>query len=70
MPEIVVYAVEGRSIEQKRGLVRDFTQAMVKNFGVPSDAVVITLLETSPGDKAKGGLLFSDRAPPGAAKAS
>jgi 4-oxalocrotonate tautomerase len=70
MPEVVVYAVEGRSVEQKRGLVRDITQAVVKNFGVPTDAVVITLLETKLADKAKGGVLFSDRAPPGAAKAS
>ncbi|MGZ5835300.1 MAG: tautomerase family protein [Xanthobacteraceae bacterium] len=70
MPEVVVYAIEGRSVEQKRGLVRDITQAVVKNFGVPSDAVVITLVESNPGDKAKGGHLFSDRAPPAAAKAS
>ena len=70
MPEIVVYAVEGRTVEQKRGLVRDITQAMVKNYGVPAEAVVITLVETKPGDKAKGGMLFSDRAPPPAAKAS
>jgi 4-oxalocrotonate tautomerase len=71
MPEIVVYAISGRTVEQKRGLVRDITQAVVKNFGVPSDAVVITLLETGTGEKAKGGVLFSDRAPaPAAAKAS
>jgi 4-oxalocrotonate tautomerase len=68
MPEVVVYTVAGRTVEQKRGLVRDMTEAVVKNFGVPSDAVVITLLETSTGDKAKGGVLFSDRAPPSAPK--
>ena len=32
MPEVYVYAVEGRSIEQKRSLVKDITDAVVKNF--------------------------------------
>ncbi|HVG51570.1 MAG TPA: tautomerase family protein [Xanthobacteraceae bacterium] len=70
MPEIVVYAIEGRSADQKRGLVRDLTQAMVKNYGVPADAVVVTVVETKAGDKAKGGVLFSDMPPRPAAKAS
>ena len=33
MPEVVVYLLEGRSLEQKRGLVKDITQAVVKNAG-------------------------------------
>jgi 4-oxalocrotonate tautomerase len=70
MPEVVVYAIEGRSVEQKRGLVRDITQALVKNYGVPADAVVVTVVETSKGDKAKGGVLFSDMPAPPVAKAS
>jgi 4-oxalocrotonate tautomerase len=70
MPEVVVYALEGRTTEQKRGLVRDLTQALVKNYGVPADAVVVTVIETTKGDKAKGGVLFSDMAAPPTAKAS
>jgi 4-oxalocrotonate tautomerase len=70
MPEVVVYALEGRSAEQKRGLVRDITQAVVKNYAVPADAVVITVIETKKGDKAKGGVLFSEMAAPPTAKAS
>ncbi len=70
MPEIVVYALEGRSIEQKRGLVKDITNAMVKNYGVPADAVVVTITECDKGSKAKGGVLFSDMAAPPVAKAS
>ncbi len=54
MPEIVVYAVEGRTVEQKRGLMKDLTQAMVKNFGVPADAVGITMVESAKDNKAKG----------------
>jgi phenylpyruvate tautomerase PptA (4-oxalocrotonate tautomerase family) len=30
MPEVVVYLLEGRSLEQKRGLVKDITQAVVQ----------------------------------------
>ena len=70
MPEIVVYALEGRSVEQKRGLMKDLTQAMVKNFGVPADAVVVTMVESAKDNKAKGGVLFSDMSAPPAAKAS
>ena len=30
MPEIVVYLLEGRSLENKRGLVKDVTAAVVE----------------------------------------
>lgn len=61
MPEIVVYAVEGRSAEQKRGLMKDITEAVVSNFGVPAAAVVVQIVEAPKTDKMKGGVLFSDR---------
>ena len=64
MPEIVVYALEGRSVDQKRGLVKDLTSAMVKNYGVPADAVVVTVVEPAKHDKAKGGVLFSEMSTP------
>ena len=70
MPEIVVYALEGRSVDQKRGLVKDLTSAMVKNYGVPADVVVVTVVETAKHDKAKGGVLFSEMSAPPHAKAS
>ena len=35
MPEIHVYAAEGRSLDQKRQLVKDITDAVVRNFVVP-----------------------------------
>ena len=61
MPEVYVHAVKGRTPEQKRGLIKDITDAVVKNFGVPIDAVVIEIVETDPTLKAKGGVLFSER---------
>lgn len=63
MPEVVVYAIGGRSQEQKRGLCKDITQAVMKNYSVPAEAVVVTLVETPKTDKAKGGVLFSEMPP-------
>jgi 4-oxalocrotonate tautomerase len=62
MPEIVVYALGGRSTDQKRALCKDLTDAMVKNYNVGADAVTITIVESVKDDKAKGGVLFSDMA--------
>jgi 4-oxalocrotonate tautomerase len=64
MPEIFVYAVEGRTIDQKRALVKDITDAVVKNFKVKPEAVMVQIMESSKESKAKGGYLFSDK-PPG-----
>jgi 4-oxalocrotonate tautomerase len=60
MPEVVVYALGGRSIDQKRALCKDITDAVVKNFNVEPGAVVVTLVETAKTDKAKGGVLFAE----------
>jgi len=60
MPEVYVHAVKGRTLDQKRALVKDITDAVVKNFSVPVDAVVVEIVETDPTHKAKGGVLFSE----------
>jgi 4-oxalocrotonate tautomerase len=64
MPEVVFYALSGRSVEQKRALVKDFTDAVVKNYKVDASAVTITIVESPKEDKAKGGVLFSDMGAP------
>ena len=60
MPSITVKALEGRSIEQKRQLVIDITEAVVKNFGVPAEAVAVEIVEFSKENLAKAGELFVD----------
>jgi 4-oxalocrotonate tautomerase len=60
MPEIYVHAVKGRTLEQKRGLIKDITDAVVKNFSVPVEAVMVEIVESEPTAKAKGGVLFSE----------
>jgi len=47
MPEVVFYALGGRSIEQKRALIKDFTDAVVKNYKVDPGAVTITIVESA-----------------------
>ena len=61
MPEVFVYAIEGRSLEKKRGLVKDITDAVVRHFDVPADAVMVQIVESPKTSKAKGGVLFSER---------
>jgi 4-oxalocrotonate tautomerase len=61
MPEVYVHAVAGRSLEQKRALVKDITEAVVKNFKVSADAVMVEIVESAKVNKAKGGVLFSER---------
>jgi 4-oxalocrotonate tautomerase len=63
MPEVIVYILEGRTLDQKRGLVKDITAAVMKNVGAPAEAVTISLVETARTDKSKGGVLFSDMPP-------
>ena len=61
MPEVIVYAIAGRSPEQKKALMKDLTDALVKNYGVKPDAVTVTLVETARDSKAKGGVPFTER---------
>jgi 4-oxalocrotonate tautomerase len=61
MPEIYVHAVEGRTLDQKRALMRDITAAVVKNFNVAAESVMVQIVESSKENKAKGGVLFSER---------
>ena len=61
MPEITVSMAAGRTDEQKAGMMRDITQALVKNLGVDAEAVVIQINEAPLTHKMKGGQLFVDR---------
>ena len=61
MPEVYVYAVQGRTPEQKRKLCADITQAVVDSFGGSKDSVTVQIVESPPDSKSKGGVMFSDR---------
>jgi 4-oxalocrotonate tautomerase len=61
MPEVYVHAVKGRTLEQKKALMKDITDAVVKNFSATPDSVTVSIIETEPTAKSKGGILFSER---------
>ena len=61
MPEVYIHAIEGRTLDQKRALVKDITEAVVRNFDVAADRVLVQIIESSKENKAKGGVLISDR---------
>ena len=61
MPRITIKAIEGRTVKQKRGLIKDITDAFVKNFSVPPEAVAIEIIEFTKENMAGGGKLFCDK---------
>jgi len=60
VPEVTIELLEGRTLEQKRGLVRDMTEAIVRNCNVQPEDVTIIIHDNLKSDKAKAGKLFSD----------
>ena len=60
MPTVMIFADEGRTIDQKRGLVKDITDAVCKNFAVSPEAVSILLREGKKENRAKAGKLVID----------
>ena len=61
MPEVIVELAEGRSIDQKRALVKGITDVVAETCDVTPDVVTVIIHETPKINKAKGGVLFADR---------
>jgi len=60
MPLVIIEAWEGRTVEQKRGLIRDITAAVCKNFAVDPKAVDILIHEGKKENSAHEGKLAID----------
>ncbi len=60
MPEVLVHIVEGRSVEAKKALMRDITDAVVRNFNVPPERVVVQIVESPKDSKSRGGVPFDE----------
>jgi 4-oxalocrotonate tautomerase len=60
MPTVIVEADEGRTVEQKRGLVKEITEAVCKNFNVPPQSVSIYIHEGKKENRGKDGKLAID----------
>jgi 4-oxalocrotonate tautomerase len=61
MPEVIVYLAAGRTLEQKKGLMKDISDAVAKNANVTIDAVTVQIVEAPAADKMVGGVLLAER---------
>ena len=60
MPEILVHLAAGRSAEQKKALMKDITDAVVRNLAVDPQRVVVQIVESPADSKSRGGVPFSE----------
>ena len=61
MPEVIVYAIAGRTAEQKKGLMKDITDAVVKNFRRQDRRGDGADRRVAKDSKAKAGVPFTER---------
>ncbi|MBE9078798.1 4-oxalocrotonate tautomerase family protein [Romeria aff. gracilis LEGE 07310] len=62
MPLITIQQSPGRTLDQRRLLVKRITEAFQEAYGLPAEAVTIFLQDYEDDMWGKGGLLKSDRA--------
>ncbi|MEI6201150.1 MAG: 4-oxalocrotonate tautomerase [Enhydrobacter sp.] len=60
MPTIHVEMFEGRTLDQRRKLVKEITEGTCRALGCPADAVQIILTDIKKENWAEAGKLFSD----------
>jgi len=65
MPLVTMHMYPGRTPEQKAGVVRGITEAVVRELGVPAQSVEVLLIEVSREHWAFGGNLASNQTPVG-----
>lgn len=62
MPYIIVKALKGRGLEQKRELARRITEATMEVYGVRAEVVSVRFEEVEPDSLAVGGVMKIDGA--------
>ncbi|MDD4363619.1 MAG: 4-oxalocrotonate tautomerase [Atribacterota bacterium] len=60
MPILQVEIIKGRTVEQKRAMVKKVTEAIVETLDCPKEAVSIIIREMETEDFAKAGVLRVD----------
>ena len=63
MPVVTLHSRAGMTIEQKRGLAKDITEAVVKHLKIPPEALLIEITEYDDVNVARGGKLHLDDPP-------
>ena len=61
LPVVIIKMLEGRSVEQKRRLVREITDLVVKYTGTTEDQVDVLIEDYARENWAKSGVLFRDK---------
>ena len=61
MPHVQITLLQGRSVEQKRKMVQRVTDAIAEEAGTAKEGIVITLVEVTKEDYARGGVLMVDK---------
>jgi 4-oxalocrotonate tautomerase len=61
MPIVQIDMIEGRTVEQKRELVKKVTEAICQTANCPAEAVTIVIREAAKQHIAKAGILMSDK---------
>ncbi len=61
MPIVNIKIVAGRTVEQKRALVKNVTAAISASIGVPESAVWISIEDLAPENLGQAGVLRCDK---------
>ena len=61
MPAVTIVLKEGRTVEQKRELVKAVTEAIVRTVNAKPEAVHIVLHDEPAHNLANGGILLADK---------
>jgi 4-oxalocrotonate tautomerase len=61
MPFVQIELIEGRTVEQKRDMAKEVTDAICKSLGVPAETVRIIIRDMSRENFATAGVLSVDR---------
>ena len=61
MPTVQIDMIAGRTVEQKREMVKKVTEALVASIACPPEAVSIIIHENPKEHLAKAGKLLSDK---------
>lgn len=61
MPRINVTMLEGRTLEQKRALVKGFVEVCKNVLDIPAERITVAFTEYSEENLAPGGILWCDK---------
>ena len=64
MPHVQITLLEGRTVEQKRRVVKRITEVIQEELGVKPEALSIVFVEVAREDYARNGVLIADRTDP------